>query len=307
MIDNEFQNKAQILVESYNAYISESFNNIEDKLIDKGQINENDLMKKLSFKFMRGWQTQVLEPIEKTPKEYIKEINDKEEILWLFDYFSKNSIDFNPEILMKKVYSLPDVLEELSKRLDAGIAGKDLSCPEEFDQDDNVQLNVISCSIVAFENLPEEKKSEAAGILLEFMNSFHPNNDFLFENVAKTLFNMGDEAHRKIVEAVNAADKITIKEEFLLNYLCDIEDSKKTDEIYYCLKNAFRKEGNKMLTGIFLGEYGDGRAIPVLRRYAMSNFGKVSDDEYYSIVAAIEKLGGIIDDLIPNRIPNMYQ
>ena len=78
--------------------------------------------------------------------------------------------------------------------------------------------------------------------------------------------------------------------------------SDKSDRIFYKLKDAFKKIKNKRIGAECLANYGDGRAIPLLRGYTERYIDNISPDEYYEIKLAVERLGGSMEGIdIPDN------
>jgi hypothetical protein len=102
-----------------------------------------------------------------------------------------------------------------------------------------------------------------------------------------------------IKDSLTRANDLNAACEYLLITLTDIGKEHPDGQILSCLKECFRKMGNKAIAAICLGDYGDGRAIPVLRGWLDMN-PQVDDRQIlYEIVSAIQRLGGDISDLKP--------
>ncbi len=87
----------------------------------------------------------------------------------------------------------------------------------------------------------------------------------------------------------------------LLNYLC--ESDIRRDSIYIILKNLFKQNKDrdeKHFLGILLGEYEDGRAIPILRKYleTLVQEEPVNLEMCREIASAIYKMGGQYADIM---------
>ena len=75
------------------------------------------------------------------------------------------------------------------------------------------------------------------------------------------------------------------------------------DAVYACLRQNFRARplSSKIIPVICLGDYGDGRAVTMLRRFVERDAAKMDRQLYYESVSAIQRLGGNAADL-----PNPY-
>lgn len=92
----------------------------------------------------------------------------------------------------------------------------------------------------------------------------------------------------------------------LANYICESDIRHET--IYTVLKTMFKQAQDseeQHFLGILLGEYGDGRAIPVLRKYLekLCKQAPFNPDSCREIASAIYKLGGQYDDIFGEETP----
>jgi len=77
----------------------------------------------------------------------------------------------------------------------------------------------------------------------------------------------------------------------------NVKDRSLYDSIYRTIKSTFLKMENKIFGAICLGNFGDGRAIPVLRGYIEKNRNTIDFETFLEIKSSIYRLGGNIDDI----------
>ncbi len=125
----------------------------------------------------------------------------------------------------------------------------------------------------------------------------------LFGDTARdALISIGEPAIRPLLNVLTKATEYEEYHEYLAMALAKIGKIYKSDEIYKCLRKMFREYDDKIVMADCLGEYGDGRAVPVLRGYVERNIDNVDSDTLFTIDSAIRKLGGSIDDLLDDYI-----
>ena len=85
--------------------------------------------------------------------------------------------------------------------------------------------------------------------------------------------------------------------EDLVVMLTNIGKEKKTEEIYDALRMAFRSMTNKIYAVICFADYGDDRAVPMLKNYINRHQTDISRELFYEMMSAIQNLGGNIEDI----------
>lgn len=85
--------------------------------------------------------------------------------------------------------------------------------------------------------------------------------------------------------------------EDLVIMLAEIGMKEKSEDIYQTLRHAFRAMTNKIYAVICLAEYGDERAVPLMKNYINRHQDSISRDLFYEMMSAIQKLGGDISDI----------
>ena len=85
--------------------------------------------------------------------------------------------------------------------------------------------------------------------------------------------------------------------EDLVIMLAEIGMANPSEEIYQTLRHAFRAMTNKIYAVICLAEYGDDRAVPLMKNYINRHQDSIDRDLFYEMMSAIQKLGGDISDI----------
>lgn len=295
---------AEILVKNFNDHIKNELNNF----LASGAFAEEEKIMPVETRvknYISDWGKKQIAGLKNlTPEEYVEAYDDLDELIKLFDYFSNNSIEGIPDFFVEKVFSFgDDALNKLSEKLKLDVVSKNISDHNSLSEQDNYQINLIMGTLNAIIGLAD-KASSLCDNVIEFMASCHNNNDLFLELGSGALKNMGTDALMRVVDYVNNAEAITNREEYMLMALSDTGHINGNDDIYRCLKSSFRRMDNKLIGAVLLGDYGDGRAVPMLRKFAIDNKGLIDENVYFGVLGAIDKLGGEVKELLPSSIPS---
>lgn len=287
-----------IFQEDFDEYDEENFDEDEEC----NEFDDIDDIDEQSEMFIAEWENRKVSKLgDITPSEYINRLSTVEDAMKFFRYFSINSIDKNPPSIVKKIYSFgTDGVELFAQLLGNSVIEKDISNFDVLSDEEICEINIINSILKGIELMGEESASIWSDVL-EFMNKCHENNELFLESGQKALGKMGKDVLINVAKHIDNIDVITNREEYMLLAISSIGYKDGSDEIYSCLRDSFKRMDNKVVGSIILSDYGDGRAVTVLRRYAKDNSESLDDGDYYSILASIENLGGQVDDLMQNR------
>lgn len=85
--------------------------------------------------------------------------------------------------------------------------------------------------------------------------------------------------------------------EDLVIMITNIGKKEQSDEIYDILRMAFRYMENKIYAVICIADYGDIKAVPMLKSYINRHQDTISRDLFYEMMSAVQNLGGDISDI----------
>jgi hypothetical protein len=155
---------------------------------------------------------------------------------------------------------------------------------------------VISASFLRL--LSEWQCLDCVGRILEKFLLLGEPSELVAESVRSFLASLDPAPVEAVVSRLDeAARQAEYKpaHEYLLIALTDIGKICPDDRIYRCLRESFRKMKNKAIGAICLGDYGDGRAVPVLRGWLDQNPDLADRQIFYEVISAIRRLGGTVD------------
>lgn len=228
------------------------------------------------------------------------------------EYFSKQSLFDNIDIMN---YCAVTLDRNVPSSLIAAIAGnenkdeirryaEDMINNAAWSEDEMTDKNdvfEISFSKVkaCFSLLVEMNDSSFIQPVLDRFMSYDQTRDFVADAIAEYIGSFPEISVPLLIDTIknHEADGLTGPCEDLVIILAEMGKDNKSDEIYYALKSAFRAMKNKLYATICLGNYGDGRAVPLLKGYINRNQGKIDRDLFYEILSAIQALGGDTSDI----------
>lgn len=282
--------KSEILFESYNMALEESFNEIFMSNKSHELLNvEDEKVRKHLEKDLEKWANTPNPSIGGiTPKDYFDSITDLDKLMELFKMAAELCDDDIPKPLLDKLYTFGD--DAVNRLLD-------LASDDKLLYDDEEQI----IPIMAIKTIGKWKTVNALEPLIKLIYEISEDNEIIIEEILGTMIQMGQSAASRIMEILNESNSIGNLEEYLLDTLVKIGVTVKErnfyDMIYRTIKGTFNKMENKLFGAICLGNFGDGRAIPVLRGYVEKNINSIDYETFLEIKSSIHRLGGNIDDI----------
>ena len=271
------------ICDSYNKAIEDGFN----KYLEKNATFENCDVKidegKLINELESQWLDKTIDGMDLTARQYIDSIEIFEDIIEFYIEFAELSDVGVPDIILEKLKLYP---KEASDKLYSFVLDVSKQQRPEY----NIAASQAVYAIGSLKT-PEYKK-----LLLQLLNRFS-NNEMLAESVCAAVSEYGADALDDIIESYGNCANNDVKQ-YLLTCVVEATRENKSDKAFYFLKEAFRQSGNIQVGLEVLGDYGDSRAIPMLRGYVQKNREQLSKQILNNFLAVIKKLGGDIDDLL---------
>ncbi len=273
-----------IVAESYNLAVDAGFNSyLEEHATSENceiKVDEEKLIAEIELK----WLNSKLPALDmQTPMEYINSISSLEELTELFIDISSVSDVGVPDILIAR-------LKEYGKEAADKLFG---FVKDWLENKEPKKVLAVSQSVYAIGCLkyPEYKK-KLIELLLECFR-----DDLISEAVCAAIVEYDVDVLKDLIKTFHATEQPEVQEH-LLTCVAEISRDNQSDEVFYFLKHAFRVVSNLKLAVEVLGDYGDGRAIPLLRGYILKNIKEMDRSTFNHVRAVIKKLGGEIDDLV---------
>ncbi len=280
-------NRNSAVAESYNLAIDDGFNTyLEEHATGEDceiKIDEEKLVAEIEDKWLK---TKLPKLDNLTPGEYIGSIASLDEL-----------VDFFVDIASVSDVGVPDILIDRLREYGKAAAGKLFGFVEAWlENKDDSKVLAVSQAVYAIGCLKfEEYKEKLIKLLLECFR-----DDLISEAIRAAIVEYDHKILEDLFKTFHSTDQAIVQEHLLL-CVAEISRNYRSDEVFYFLKNAFRMVSNMKLAAEVLGDYGDGRAIPLLRGYVLKNMKELDKSTLNYIRAVIKKLGGEIDDLTPSE------
>ena len=139
------------------------------------------------------------------------------------------------------------------------------------------------------------KDSACSDVLMDLLYDEGEYADLMAEKARDALVTLGTEAIQHIKRRVDGIKKPKGNDFHLIIALVQIDSNAESDEVYSILRKAFRDTDEKALAARCLADYGNVRAVSLLRSYLAS--GKGNPDEIQEIQGSILNLGGNLEGL----------
>jgi len=285
----------QKLIESYNNCIEKALSELASNNIQDDISNEN--INRIICQCDISWSVSANSELDGTiPKEIISEIKTFEDIKELYEYACTNTFYHVPTIIEDKIKELGNIgVEYLHGLLETDVIKNNIHDSGKMPVD---TLKKVDLALSAIGTITIFKDDASVDALLKMWEVCNLANEVFFEKICESLVTFGNNSIDRILFILDKAEVISFKEEYLMQVFCAMNNKIKSDKVFFCLKSCFRRMQNKILGAMLLGDYGDGRAVPLLRKYAISEAIMLSKEEIFIVITVIKKLGGQTEDLI---------
>ncbi len=284
------------LLSSYNIYFNKYFDSIADFEFDNNCTDEDKTYDILSKE--KIWFETYDENLKAIPKELYDTLTNpanEQEMHSIFkDCVGNTSFEIPEFIKEYLVNNKSFMINVLKNILNSDIVKEDFyySNDKYTNEDFDIYIEATKISSIFKELVP---------VLFDALSRCNNCNDVVYDNISYSLRHM--DAINDIIAYINEEEEVSDKHLSLFDLLSEL--GIKNDDIYNCMKNAFKKTANhevkKVLAFCFLN-YGDSRIVPVLRKYAkeiesLAETDKAFKDNLYVLCSVIDDLGGNTKDI----------
>ncbi len=292
----------EVFFESYNSAIKTEYDAYLRSNPENGSDTDDSgsLLQEMLKKGYDRWLNTPLEALgEKTPAEFTDGISNFDEIAAVFSSGAVICDDELPQVYTDKLRSFGKQAVDFLIRTACGELPADV--------DDSFIPQVMAVRI-----LGKWRAEEAVEPLIAVLADENEAYDLMCETVRDALIEIGSASIGVIAARLDSGpdlpettaaslstdpDLPETAKEYLLMALAEIGKTERSDKVYSILKKSFREMPGKSVAAACLAQYGDGRAIPLLRGYLERNSQNISRQTFYDIASAVKRLGGQTDDL----------
>ncbi len=290
----------RLFFQKYNQAFAAAMDEIlddENALADLDPAEQDAALRHAACNAVQGWQDQPLsdDQIDLTGAAVLAGVVTLDKALELAKYAAVFCDEQFPDLVKVKLASFGQPLIE---GLAAELNEVDFSVPlSELTEENNGPI--VAAQYLRL--LGEWQCADLSDKVIEKFASTHQPNEIMAEAVRAFLIEIGPSAVPRLLKLLNQSlsttDDLNPTEDYLLIILTDIGKNCPSDEIFRCLREAFRKMSRKVIGAVCLGDYGDRRAVTTLRGW-LERHPEVTDRQMISeTLAAIHRLGGDIGDL----------
>jgi hypothetical protein len=286
------------LFESYNEYIE-----AESERILTSTSQRVDLYSKEYHDYFQGLLNEKTEAFfdrplasigDMSPNTYFKSLTSVEECVEAFMIGADVCDDVVPKGLLERLLSFGE--KAVVSLLDISLA-EDWRIEEAKDTMD--AREALSGSMSAIRVLGRIGAIEAVEPILERYGTLEGPDEYIADVIQSFLQNIGEPAVASLLMRINNASRIPAHsaEEDYVVALSQIGARVPDESIYQALRGAFRKLERKLIGVLCFGDYGDTRAVILLKNYLDRNQHALTRDIFYEAMSVIQKLGGDINDI----------
>lgn len=230
----------------------------------------------------------------------------------MYEFFAGKSVEELKEILFYAAKELdrgvPDSIIEALAKADDKNAVKSFArqtvndaawIDDELKEEDDLFEMEFQKVKACFEVLARMGDDFLVDTVIDRFMSYPQTREFVADSIATYIEAFPDTSVPLLIEKLDEheEDGMTGPCEDLVIILTNIGKKEQSEEIYSALRRAFRYMDNKIYAVICLADYGDSRAVPMLKSYINRHQDTISRDLFYEMMSAIQNLGGDIEDI----------
>ena len=288
------------LLRKYNAVFAEAC----DRILNKSDIfsglsieNHEQALLNAVYNSVQGWQQQPMDdaPDSPTGDEIIGQIDSPDLAMDFLRYAAEVCDHDLPDIIKIRFSAFG---QPLIDRLISAVMAADFVKTD--DQSDETAAEALIIAVY-LKLLGDWQVSACVDDILTKFRAAGEPDDLIADAVRYYLLAVGEPA---IPSLLNHLDRTLAQQrdldtagEYMLIALTDLGKESPAAEIFAMLRSAFRQMSHKAIGAICLGDYGDGRGIPVLKGWLDRNPAFQDNQTISEILSAIKRLGGEIDDI----------
>lgn len=229
-----------------------------------------------------------------SPNTYFVSLTSIEECVEAFMIGADLCDDVVPQGLMERLLSFGE---------DAVVRLIDIALAEdwhiEMAKDMMDAREAISGAMSAIRVLGRIRATESIEPILEQYGSLVAPDEYIADIIQSFLQDVGEPAVASLLMRINRVSHIPAHsaEEDYVVALSQIGARAPDESIYQALRSVFKKLERKLIGVLCFGDYGDPRAVTLLKNYIDRNQHALTRDIFYEAMSVIQKLGGDINDI----------
>ena len=297
-MDISLRQQTHFLFEKYN----EELGNIYDRILEDVKSEETlaspefqDYLQNSICNSLQPWYSAPLAGLESgTPEAFFDALLDIDDVMDVFVIAAEKIDGDLPDLLMLRVGAFG---ETAAARLRDMAVNHDWQ-PEEGEDIDAFRGR-IAAGLAAMRVLGQWNDMPSVKPVMDRFCGLSEPDEFVADAMKEFIVPYSEKILPELLARIDPKKNPGLPGpyEYLLISLTEIGRENRTDEIFRCLKEAFRGMKNKVIASICLGDYGDGRAVPLLKSYLERHISEIDRQFFYETLSAVKRLGGDISDV----------
>ena len=290
--------QAVFLFNEYNRVLGEVYDELLEGVSSESTLASADFQDYLQnsvINSLQPWFVTELEGLsEGTPEEFFDSLLAIEDVMDVFAIAAEMLDGDLPDLLMLRIGAFGEASSDLLVKM---ALGHDWLPAE--GEDDDVFRSTLAVDLAALRVLGQWTYEPAIEPVLNRFCAISEPDEYVADGIKAFVVPFGEKIIPELSARIEGASGEGIKGpfEYLVIFLTEIGRTEPDEAIFQCLKQAFRSMEHKVIAAICLGDYGDGRAVPLLKSYLDRHISEIDRQFFYETVSAIKRLGGDISDI----------
>lgn len=297
-MDDMMKQQAILLFDDYNRVLGELYDELLEGVPNESALSSPEFQSYLQnsvLDSMQPWFEDELEGLAcKTPEAFFDSLLTLDDVMDVFRIAAEKIDGDMPEYLMLRVGAFGS---------DASVKLLEMALAHDWapadGQDDVSFRDALAVDLAALRVLGAWMYEPAVGPVLSRFCALSEPDEYVADGVKAFVVPFSDKIVPELAARIEEASKSGLKGpyEYLVISLTQIGREEPSEEIFQSLKKAFRSMDHKVIAAICLGDYGDGRAVPLLKSYLDRHAHEIDRQFFYETLSAIKRLGGEITDI----------
>lgn len=297
-MDKLMREQAILLFDAYNRALSEVYEAVLDEVESESELASPEFQEHLQnsvLNELQPWFSKSLEGLQdETPEAFFDSILSLDDASEIFDIAAEKIDGDLPDLFLLRLAAFGETVQDtlLKKAF-----SHDWEKPDDMDEMDFHDLLVID--IAALRVLGMWREVESINPVLDRFLNLQSPDEYLADGIKSYVQGFEEQIIPDLIGHLSNPKDADLggAYEYLMIYLTDVGKISPSEEIFQCLRSSFRTMKNKVIAAICLGDYGDGRAVPLLKSYIDRHIDKIDKQFFYETLSAIKRLGGEVGDI----------
>ena len=297
-MDNRVKEQAVFLFNEYNRVLGEVYDEALEGVTSESTLASAEFQEYLQntvINSLQPWFATELEGLEAgTPEAFFDSLLTIEDVMDIFA-IAADLIDGDmPDQLMLRVGAFGEASSDMLVKM---ALTHNWSAGE--GEDDDIFRSKLAVDLAALRVLGQWTYEPAIEPVLNRFCELSDPDEYVADAVKSFVVPFADTIISELSARIEGACASGLKGpfEYLVIYLTEIGRAEPDEEIFQSLKRAFRSMEHKVIAAICLGDYGDGRAVPLLKSYLDRHIREIDRQFFYETISSIKRLGGDVSDI----------